>query len=64
MSDEQKLNSELDRIIAAMQKVQRRIAADAQPVSLHELGELEKLGKQYRKVVTALAALTDEQAAG
>ncbi len=64
MKKEQKLKDKLDRIIAAMQKVQRRIAADAQPVSMHELGELEKLGKQYRKVVLALAELADRKKVG
>ena len=59
---QQKLKGKLDKTIAAMQKVQRNIAADAQPVSMHELGELEKLGKKYRKVVLELAELAEKKA--
>jgi len=61
MQKQQKLKGKLDKIIAAMQKVQRKIAADAQPVSMHELGELEKLGKKYRKVVLELAELAEKR---
>lgn len=61
MSDEKRLKIRLDKIIVAMQKVQRKIAADSQPVSMHELGELEKLGKSYGEVLAALAELNERK---
>lgn len=44
----------LGEIIEKMQAIQRKIASGSQPVSMHELDELMKLGQQYAKVVEAL----------
>ena len=45
-----------------MKKLQRKIAADSQPLSMTELGKLTKLGKKYAKIVKKLSKLEEESA--
>jgi len=54
------VNRELQRIVTQMQRLQRQIAADQQPPSMHELDSLKRLGQQYGELVERLAALRDE----
>ncbi len=51
----EKLNADLDSVIGKMKKIQRKIAADAQPASMPELDALTKLGNKYAKIVKKLA---------
>lgn len=44
----------LTEIIKRMREIQADIAADSQPLSLHELDELEKLGQEYAVIVARL----------
>ena len=39
-----------------MRRIQKRIAADSQPVSMHELDRLSALGERYARVVKAFEA--------
>ncbi len=56
------LNADLNEVIRKMKKLQRKIAADSQPLSMTELGKLTKLGKKYAKIVKKLSKLEEESA--
>ena len=58
-----KLSDNLQNIIGQMQKIQKEIASDGQPVSMHEVDKLKQLGQQYADTVTQLAALKNSQEA-
>ena len=54
---QKKLQKELKIIIKKMRRIQRNIAADEQPVAMHEIDALSDLGRQYAKVLSALETL-------
>ena len=47
----------LSDVLVEMQQLQRHIASDGQPVSMHELDSLKRLGVQYAELVESLARL-------
>ena len=51
------LSSNLQKIIGQMQKIQKNIASDGQPVSMHEVDKLKQLGLEYSETVTQLAQI-------
>ena len=53
-----KLKKQLKSIIKQMRALQKAIAADTQPVSMHELDGLARLGKQYAKIVGKMQSST------
>jgi len=55
---------ELEHIITRMQRIQRAIKASRQPPSMLELEELKKLGRQYARLIDALANPSDDFAQG
>jgi hypothetical protein len=46
---------ELADVLAEMQRIQSKVAADAQPVSMHELDALKRLGVEYSVLIARLA---------
>lgn len=64
MSQEyEKLSGRLEKIIAGMQNLQAKVAADKQPVSMHEVDELKRLGEDYSRVIADLAVLNADSGA-
>lgn len=53
----ERLSSSLKEIITRMQKIQNNIAADGQPISMHEVDKLKQLGREYSDTVTQLAEI-------
>ena len=45
----------LAAIIERMQRIQRAIRSSGQPVSMGELSELRKLGREYAEIIDHLA---------
>ncbi len=52
---QKELQQELKRIIKKMRRIQKNIAADDQPVAMHEVDALTDLGQRYGKVIEQLA---------
>lgn len=50
------LQADLSAVIEAMQALQKRIAADGQPPSMHELDRLRQLGRRYAEILDLLQA--------
>ena len=50
------LQALLVSIIDKMKALQKQIASDSQPASMHQLDALAKLGKQYAEVIESLRA--------
>lgn len=53
--DQKVLHKELKKIIKKMQKIQKKITADEQPASIHEVDALTHLGRRYAAVIAQLA---------
>ncbi len=53
-SKQKSLQKKLKKIIKKMQRIQKNIAADEQPLAMHELDTLTELGEQYAAVVSAM----------
>ncbi len=51
----QELNLDLETVIKKMKKLQKKIGADEQPMSMHQLDDLTKLGRKYTKIVDKIA---------
>ena len=51
---------QLEDVLAEMQRIQRQVGADGQPVSMHEIDALKRLGGEY----TALVARLQQQLRG
>lgn len=51
---------QLERTIARMQAIQRAIKASAQPPSMFELQALKDLGRDYARLVDALANISGD----
>ena len=49
------IQEKLEQVIARMQAIQRAIKASGQPASMFELQELKDLGRDYARLVDALA---------
>ena len=46
----------LAQVLAEMQRIQAQVAADSQPVSMHELDALTRLGSEYAVLIAQLEA--------
>jgi len=46
----------LAQVLAEMQRIQALVAADSQPVSMHELDALKRLGSEYSVLIAQLEA--------
>lgn len=62
MVSKTRLDKQLKKIISRMRKIQRNIAADESPASMHEVDELKKLGQRYTEIVAELSQLRTEAA--
>lgn len=49
------IQKKLERVIARMQSIQLAIKSSGQPASMFELQELKDLGREYARLVDALA---------
>lgn len=56
----EELSDDLKGTIKRMKKIQKKIAGDGQPASMHEIDELKDLGDKYAGIVTKIAALESE----
>lgn len=56
----QVLDDELKSTIRKMKKLQKAIASDAQPVSMHEIDQLTALGGRYGELVSEMQALVEK----
>jgi len=45
---------QLAQVVAEMQRIQAIVAADSQPVSMHELDALKRLGAEYSVLIARL----------
>ena len=52
-------NHRLEKIIRRMNRIQRDIAADEQPVSPLQIEELERLGVEYADLIDVLRSNTE-----
>ena len=51
------LHADLAEIIDQMRAIQKKIAGDSQPASMHQLDALQDLGNQYNELVNRLQSL-------
>lgn len=52
----------LAELLAEMQRIQALIAADGQPLSMHEVDALKRLGIEYSQLVASLEASEQQKA--
>jgi len=62
--DQLALKRDLQDIVAEMQQIQGRIAADQQPVSMHEIDALKRLGRRYADLLEQMASLPGSSGQG
>ena len=55
--EQQELTREMQGIVAEMQRAQGLLGADRQPLSMHEIDFLKRLGIRYAELVERLDAL-------
>ena len=51
------LSRQLKKMIAQMKKLQTNINADQQPISMHEVDELKRLGEEYAQIMSQLSSV-------
>ena len=56
--EQKSIQKELSKIIKKMQRIQKNIAADDQPVAMHELDALTDLGQRYTEIIKRLEVCT------
>ncbi|MEM7195181.1 MAG: hypothetical protein AAF402_09540 [Pseudomonadota bacterium] len=55
------LEKKLSKIIKKMRRIQKRIAADGEPVSGGEIEQLTRLGRKYQNVVQELSSISTDK---